>query len=81
MGLISNGSSGLGQPLFKGDGNQQYLFNWDTSSCILPSGTTAACPKGTYSVSVELLTHNTAQSTTVPPQSIYTAQTTLVVLK
>jgi hypothetical protein len=77
MGLISNGSSGLGQPLFKGDGNQQYLFNWDTSSCILPSGVTQACPKGTYTVSVELLTHNTALST----QSIYTDQTTLVVLK
>ncbi len=77
IGLVSNGSSGLGQPLFKGDGNQQYLFNWDSSSCIMPSGVTQVCPKGTYSVSVLFLTNNTAGGA----QSIYGAQTTLVTLK
>jgi sugar lactone lactonase YvrE len=77
IGLISNGSSGLGQPLFKGDNNQQYLFNWDSSSCIMPSGVTQVCPKGTYSVSVLFLTNNTAGGA----QSIYGAQTTLVNLK
>lgn len=77
IGLVSNGSSGLGQPLFKGDGNQQYLFNWDSSSCIMPSGVTQVCPKGTYSVTVLFLTNNTAGSA----QSIYGAQTTLVNLK
>ena len=81
MGLVSNGSSGLGQPLFKSDNNSQYLFNWDSSSCILPSGVTQVCPKGTYSVTVGLLTNNTSGSTTNPPQSIYNVQTTLVVLK
>jgi len=77
IGLISNGSSGLGQPLFKGDNNQQYLFNWDSSSCIMPSGVTQVCPKGTYSVTVLFLTNNTAGGA----QSIYGAQTTLVNLK
>ncbi|HET8827677.1 MAG TPA: hypothetical protein VFM77_21230 [Terriglobales bacterium] len=77
IGLVSNGSSGLGQPLFKGDNNQQYLFNWDSSSCIMPSGVTQVCPKGTYSVSVLFLTNNTAGGA----QSIYGAQTTLVNLK
>jgi hypothetical protein len=77
IGLVSNGSSGLGQPLFKGDGNQQYLFNWDSSSCIMPSGVTQVCPKGTYSMSVLLLTNNTPGGA----QSIYGAQTTLVTLK
>ncbi len=77
IGLISNGSSGLAQPLFKSDGNQNYLFNWDTSSCIMPSGKTQVCPKGTYSVSVQLLTDNTAGS----GDSIYNVQTTFVVLK
>jgi hypothetical protein len=77
IGLVSNGSSGLGQPLFKGDGNQQYLFNWDSSSCIMPSGVTQVCPKGTYSVTVLFLTNNTAGGL----QSIYGAQTTLVNLK
>src|SRR5947207_5526133 len=84
VGLVSNGSSGLGQPLFKGDGNQQYLFNWDSGNCILPTnapGTTQACPKGTYSLSIVFLTHNTANSATNPPQSIYTSQTAEVVLK
>jgi len=81
MGLVSNGSSGLVQPLFKSDNNSQYLFNWDSSSCILPSGVTQVCPKGTYSVTVGLVTNNTSGSTTVPPQSIYNVQTTLVVLK
>jgi len=81
MGLISNGSSGLQPPLFKVDNNQQYLFNWDSGACILPSGVTQLCPKGTYSVTVNLLTNNTSGSTTVPPQSIYNVQTTLVVLK
>jgi hypothetical protein len=77
IGLISNGSSGLAQPLFKIDTNQQYLFNWDSSSCILPSGVTQICPSGTYSVSVLLLTNNTVGGA----QSIYGAQTTLVTLK
>lgn len=77
IGLVSNGSSGLGQPLFKGDNNQQYLFNWDSSSCIMPSGVTQVCPKGTYSVTVLFLTNNTAGGA----QSIYGAQTTLVNLK
>ena len=77
IGLVSNGSSGLGQPLFKGDGNQQYLFNWDSSSCIMPSGVTQVCPKGTYSVTVLFLTNNTSGGA----QSIYGAQTTLVTLK
>jgi sugar lactone lactonase YvrE len=77
IGLVSNGSSGLGQPLFKGDGNQQYLFNWDSSSCIMPSGVTQVCPKGTYSMSVLLLTNNTPGGA----QSIYGAQTTIVTLK
>ncbi len=84
IGLVSNGSSGLAQPLFKGDNNQQYLFNWDTSSCILPSGATGVCPKGTYSVSVEFLTDNTATTIVAPltvPQSIYNVQTTFVILK
>jgi hypothetical protein len=81
IGLISNGSSGLGQPLFKGDGNSQYLFNWDSSSCILPSGVVQACPKGRYSISIVFLTFNTATSATTPPQSVYTQQTTEVVLK
>ena len=81
IGLVSNGSSGLAQPLFKTDNNQQYLFNWDSGSCIMPSGVTQVCPKGTYSVTVGLVTNNTSGSTTVPPQSIYTVQTTLVVLK
>jgi hypothetical protein len=79
IGLISNGSSGLGQPLFKGDQNNQYLFNWDTSSCIMPNGTTTVCPKGTYSLTVLFLTNNTAN--TVPSQNIYTNLTTQVVLK
>ena len=77
IGLVSNGSSGLGQPLFKGDNNQQYLFNWDSSSCIMPSGVTQVCPRGTYSLSVLFLTNNTAGGA----QSIYGAQTTLVTLK
>jgi hypothetical protein len=77
IGLISNGSSGLAQPLFKSDGNQNYLFNWDTSSCIMPSGKTQVCPKGAYSVSVQLLTDNTAGS----GDSIYNTQTTFVMLK
>lgn len=77
IGLVSNGSSGLGQPLFKGDNNQQYMFNWDSSSCIMPSGVTQVCPKGTYSVTVLFLTNNTAGGV----QSIYGAQTTLVNLK
>jgi hypothetical protein len=79
IGLVSNGSSGLGQPLFKSDSNQQYLFNWDTSSCIMPNGVTQTCPKGTYSVTVVFLTNNTAN--TVPSQNIYTNLTTQVVLK
>lgn len=77
IGLISNGSSGLAQPLFKSDNNQQYMFNWDSSSCIMPSGVTQICPKGTYGVTVILLTNNT----TGGAQSIYGAQTTLVILK
>jgi hypothetical protein len=75
IGLVSNGSSGLAQPLFKADSNAQYLLNWDTSSCIMPSGVTQVCPSGTYSLTVLLLTNNTTQ------QSIYDTQTTLVVLK
>ncbi|HKR85178.1 MAG TPA: hypothetical protein VJS37_13555 [Terriglobales bacterium] len=77
IGLISNGSSGLAQPIFKGDNNNQYLFNWDSSSCIMPSGVTQVCPKGTYSMTVMLLTNNTSGGT----QSVYGAQTTLVQLK
>jgi hypothetical protein len=80
MGLISNGSSGLGQPLFKSDTNQQYLFNWDTGSCILPGGgAPTICPKGTYSLTVVFLTNNTAN--TMPSQNIYTNLTTQIVLK
>jgi hypothetical protein len=77
IGLISNGSSGLGQPLFKSDTNQQYLFNWDSGSCIMPNGKTSACPKGTYSLSVIFLTNNTANTS----QNIYTDLTTRVILK
>jgi len=77
IGLVSNGSSGLAPPIFKLDGNQNYLFNWDTSSCIMPSGKVQVCPTGTYSVSVQLQTGNTSGS----PDSIYTTQTTLVILK
>ncbi len=77
IGLISNGSSGLAQPLFKLDNNQQYLFNWDSSSCIMPSGVTQLCPKGSYSLSVLFLTNNTSGGA----QSIYGAQTTLLMLK
>ncbi len=77
IGMVSNGSSGLGQPLFKGDNNQQYLFNWDSASCIMPTRVTQVCPKGTYSLSVLLLTNNTNGGA----QSIYGAQTTLVTLK
>lgn len=75
IGLISNGSSGLLQPQFKGDNNQQYLFNWDSSSCIMPSGVTQVCPKGTYTLTVVLQTNNTVN------QTIYDYQTTVVVLK
>ena len=78
IGLISNGSSGLAQPLFKSDTNQQYLFNWDSSSCIMPSGVTQVCPKGTYALTVVLLTDNTDGNN---GQSVYGVQTTLVVLK
>jgi len=77
IGLVSNGSSGLAPPIFKLDGNQNYLFNWDTSSCIMPSGKVQVCPAGTYSVTVQLQTGNTSGSS----DSIYTTQTTLVVLK
>ena len=77
IGLISNGSSGLAQPLFKGDNNNQYLFNWDSSSCIMPNGVTQICPKGTYSLTVLLLTNNTSGGA----QSIYGAQTTLIKLQ
>lgn len=76
IGLVSNGSSGLLQPQFKGDGNNQYLFNWDTAGCTLPGATTPGlCPKGTYSVTVQFLTNNTVNET------IYDKQTTIVVLK
>jgi len=86
VGLVSNGSSGLGQPLFKGDSNQQYLFNWDTGSCITADGKSQTCPKGTYSLTVVFLTDNTENSVTPninppSPQSIYTSQTTKVILK
>jgi hypothetical protein len=56
IGLVSNGSSGLAQPLFKADNNQQYLFNWDKSSCIMPSGAVQTCPSGLYSLTVSFLT-------------------------
>jgi len=79
IGLVSNGSSGLAQPLFKTDNNQQYLFNWDTSSCILPSGAIQTCPSGLYSLTVSFLTDNTAGNQN--NQSIYTSQTTEVTLK
>jgi hypothetical protein len=79
IGLISNGSSGLAQPLFKADNNQQYLFNWDTSSCIMPSGAIQTCPSGLYSLTVSFLTDNTAGNQN--NQSIYTSQTTEVTLK
>jgi hypothetical protein len=75
IGLVSNGSSGLLQPQFKGDNNQQYLFNWDSSSCIMPSGVTQVCPKGTYTLTIVLETNNTVN------QTIYDSQTTVVVLK
>jgi hypothetical protein len=75
MGLISNGSSGLLPPTFKPDGNNQYLFNWDSSTCILPGGTTQICPRGTYTVTVLFLTNNTVN------QTIYDVQTTVVILK
>jgi hypothetical protein len=75
IGLISNGSSGLLQPQFKGDNNQQYLFNWDSSSCIMPSGVTQVCPKGTYTLTVVFQTNNTVN------QTIYDRETTVVVLK
>jgi hypothetical protein len=79
IGLVSNGSSGLAQPLFKTDQNQQYLFNWDTSSCIMPGGTVQTCPSGLYSLTVSFLTDNTAGNQN--NQSIYTTQTTEVTLK
>ena len=79
IGLVSNGSSGLAQPLFKGDQNQQYLFNWDTGSCIMPAGTVQTCPSGLYSLTVSFLTDNTAGNQN--NQSIYTTQTTEVTLK
>ena len=79
IGLVSNGSSGLAQPLFKADNNQQYLFNWDTSSCIMPSGAIQTCPSGLYSLTVSFLTDNTAGNQN--NQSIYTSQTTEVTLK
>lgn len=77
IGLVSNGSSGLGQPLFKGDNNNQYLFNWDSGNCIMPTGVAQTCPKGTYSVTVIFLTNNTSGGA----QSVYGAQTTLVTLQ
>ncbi len=74
MGLVANGSSGVISAFFKPDSNQQYLFNWDTSSCVMPSGATQLCPKGTYSITVDFPNDLTVQT-------IYDRLTTLVVLK
>lgn len=80
IGVLGNGNSSSNPPLFTVNG-QQYMFNWDTSQCMLPSGAIQTCPAGTYSISVEFLTDNTANSPTNPPQSIYTSQTTEVILR
>lgn len=80
IGVLGNGNSSSSAPLFTVNGNT-YQFNWDTSQCVLPSGVTQVCPMGVYSVTVVFLTNNTANSTTVPPQSIYTSQTTEVILR
>jgi hypothetical protein len=74
MGLVANGSSGVVSALFKPDNNQQYLFNWNSGSCFMPSGATQLCPKGTYSITVEFPSDLTVQT-------IYDQLTTLVVLK
>ena len=78
IGVIANGNSSATQPLFTVSGNQ-YMFNWDTSRCVLPSGITQACPAGTYSISVVFLTDNTAS--TNPPQSVFTSLATEVRLR
>jgi len=73
----AHGSAGPITPLFNVDGSRQYAFNWDTSSCVMPSGQVQTCPLGKYSLSVEFLTNNT----TGGAQSIYGVQTTIVKLR
>lgn len=73
----AHGSAAPVTPLFNVDGSRQYAFNWDTSSCIMPSGMVQTCPTGKYSLSVQFLTHNTTGGT----QSIYGVQTTIVELR
>ncbi len=73
----AHGSAGPITPLFNVDGSRQYAFNWDTSSCVMPSGQVQTCPLGKYSLSVQFLTNNT----TGGAQSIYGAQTTIVQLR
>jgi hypothetical protein len=73
----AHGSAGPITPLFTVDGSRQYAFNWDTSSCVMPSGQVQTCPLGKYSLSVQFLTNNT----TGGAQSIYGLQTTVVKLR
>jgi hypothetical protein len=74
IGLTANGSSGIVSAFFKPDNNQQFLFNWNSGNCVMPSGATQLCPKGTYSITVEFPNDLTLQT-------IYDQLTTLVVLK
>lgn len=73
----AHGSAAPVTPLFNVDGSRQYAFNWDTSSCIMPSGQVQTCPTGKYSLSVQFLTHNTVGGV----QSIYGVQTTVLKLR
>jgi len=73
----AHGSAAPVTPLFNVDGSRQYAFNWDTSSCVMPSGQVQTCPLGKYSLSVQFLTHNTLGGV----QSIYGVQTTIVKLR
>lgn len=79
ISLAANGGASPIQPLFTLNGST-YQFNWNTSQCTMPSGVTQTCPAGVYSITVLFLTDNTANSQTNPPQSIYTSQTTEVIL-
>jgi hypothetical protein len=73
----AHGNAGPVSPMFTVDGNGHYGFNWDTSSCVMPSGVVQTCPTGKYSLSVQFLTNNTIGGA----QSIYGVQTTIVRLR
>ena|SRR5215469_9614059 len=59
MDLTANGQGTI--PLYETNKtNQQNSFNWNTSSCTLPSGVTQLCPAGTYSITTYFLSNNTS---------------------